>query len=184
MGMVLVGLVLGWYAARPGDLLGHRTIPVSTEDRVFEPFAIPQLATPIPGLHDYAVVLGRTAPAPTASPKPVSSARPKATPAAGHSGAGSGHRTISKVHRNITGKASWYATGRDGYYAAACRPLRQAIGSDWRGRHVLVAFGRKAIEVTLNDFCASHDKTIDLSDEAFRALGPLSRGVLRVSVGW
>ena len=84
----------------------------------------------------------------------------------------------------MAGKASWHSTGRSGLYAAACKPLRDAIGPGWRGSHVLVAYRRQAVEVVLNDWCWSKDKTIDLSDEAFRFFAPLSRGVLRVTVGW
>lgn len=138
--------------------------------------------TPIAGLHDYAVP---QRPAPTATPTPVSSARPKRGPAAGHTPSGSGTGTIPERDSQIVGVASWHATGRSGLYAAACRPLRRAMGiGRWRGRHVLVAVGRRAIEVVLNDFCQSKTKLIDLSDEAFRYFAPLSRGVLRVEVGW
>jgi rare lipoprotein A (peptidoglycan hydrolase) len=58
------------------------------------------------------------------------------------------------------------------------------MGAGWRGEHVLVCRGLRCVEVILNDWCGSHDKTIDLSDEAFDYLGRLSSGVLRVSVGW
>lgn len=110
------------------------------------------------------------------------------------SDAGSAHSVVSSprlIHdaskhprHQLSGIASWHATGRDGLYAAACRPLRRALVHRWRGRHVLVAVGRRAVEVTLNDWCGSRDKTIDLSDEVFRYFAPLSRGVLRVTVGW
>lgn len=93
-------------------------------------------------------------------------------------------RANDRGRRRISGKASWHATGRSGLYAAACRPLRQAMGPGWRGDRVLVAVGRRAVEVRLNDWCASRDKTIDLSDEAFRYLAPLSRGVVKVTVEW
>lgn len=93
-------------------------------------------------------------------------------------------RHIRRRANEIGGKASWHATGRSGLYAAACRPLRRALGKDWRGRRVLVANGRRAVEVVLNDWCGSRDKTIDLSDEAFRYFAPLSKGVIRVTVGW
>lgn len=163
----------------------HQPTPTySLDDAAFRAFPTYRPSpTPIPGLHDYAVPLR---PAPTASPLPVQSARKhnKATSAAGGQRAtGSGSHYIRRDDE-IMGKASWHATGRSGYYAAACRPLRQAIGSTWRGRHVLVSVGRRAIEVKLNDYCASTDKTIDLSDEVFRYFAPLSRGVIKVTVGW
>jgi hypothetical protein len=162
---------------------GHTVAPIPVhDDAAFRPFPTYQPSpTPIIGLHEYAVPLR---PAPTATPTPVSSARPKRGPAAGHTSSGSGTRTIPRRHRQVSGKASWHATGRSGLYAAACRPLRQAIGSTWRGRHVLVSVGRRAVEVTLNDFCASTTKTIDLSDEVFRYFAPLSRGVIKVVIGW
>lgn len=159
---------------------GHTPAPVPThDDAAFRPFPSPS-PTPIVGLYEYAVPLR---PAPTATPTPPT-ARSKGGPAAGHTSSGSGTRTIRRPRHSVTGKASWHATGRSGLYAAACRSLRQAIGPDWRGRTVLVAVGRKAVEVRLNDWCGSRDKTIDLSDEAFRYFAPLSRGVLRVTVGW
>lgn len=168
---------------------GHAPVPPpSFEGMAFIPFPTPSPAPTFAG-HSYAVLSSPAAPspAPTASPRPQ---RPKATSsAAGHTSSGSGARTIRGTkprHRDneLTGKASWHATGRSGYYAAACRPLRRAIGPDWRGRHVLVSNGRKAVELVLNDWCGSHDKTIDLSDEMFSYFAPLSRGVIRVTVGW
>jgi rare lipoprotein A (peptidoglycan hydrolase) len=67
--------------------------------------------------------------------------------------------------------------------------LRQAIGSRWRGSHVLVCAvsGTRCVEVVLNDWCACGSRrgyatVLDLSDEAFRYLAPLSRGVIRVAV--
>lgn len=160
---------------------GHLTPAVQTTDLVFRSFDLPEPSpTAIPGLHEYGAPLRS---APTASPQPVQSARPKATSAAGHTSVGSGPRTIRPSH-NIRGKASWHATGRSGQFAAACYDLRKAIGPDWRGQTVLVAVGRRALEVRLNDWCGSHDKLIDLSDEAFRYFAPLSRGVIRVAVGW
>lgn len=121
-------------------------------------------------------------PSPTPSPRPkreVVSRRPTENREEGQA-----PRRRAR-HHEIGGRASWHATGRDGLYAAACRPLRRAMGKgNWRGRRVLVANGRRAVEVVLNDWCGSRDKTIDLSDEAFRFFAPLSRGVIRVTVGW
>jgi hypothetical protein len=188
MGMVLAGLVLGWFAARPGDLLGHRTIPVTTADAVFRSFDLPE-PTDMPVDHDYeARRYVAPTPSPTATPKPAKSAKPKVVPAEGHTARGSGVRTIpnKRVHRNISGTATWHATGRDGPFAAAGPLLRKAIGPGWRGNQVLVCLRARCIIVTLSDWClCSHNRRlVDLSDEAFRALAPLSRGVLKVSVGW
>ncbi len=71
-------------------------------------------------------------------------------------------------------------------FAAACKPLRDAMGPGWRGQQVLVSRvgSRRGYVVVLNDWCGSKDKTIDLSDEAFRFFAPLSRGVIRVAVDW
>ena len=87
--------------------------------------------------------------------------------------------TIAKL---AVGIASWHATGRDGLYAAAGPALR--IG-DWRGRQVEVCRNvtdiPACIVVTLNDVMRA-ERLIDLSDEAFAALAPLSVGLVRVSV--
>lgn len=90
--------------------------------------------------------------------------------------------------RLAAGVASWYGTGRNGLYAAAGPALRSALGPRWRGRRVAVLFNGRRVVVTLNDYCPCGerskrpDKLIDLSDEAFRRLAPLSRGVLRVTI--
>lgn len=94
------------------------------------------------------------------------------------------HDAPKHPRHQLSGKASWFATGRNGHYAAACAPLRRAMGRHWRGKQVLVAYGRRAIIVILNDWCGSRDKTIDLSDESFDYLSHLSAGVIRVKVGW
>ena len=155
------------------------------DDAAFRPFPTLVLPSPSPlvGLHEYAVPV--SGPAPTASPSPSPSpGRPTKQRAAGQAPRYTPTRTIHRPRHQLSGKASWHATGRDGFYAAACRPLRQAIGPGWRGRHVLVAYGRRAVEVRLNDFCASRDKAIDLSDGVFGYFAPLSRGVLRVEIAW
>ena len=143
-------------------------------------FTIIFILTPDQYLSEYQQPVGRYEPGPTASststtpevkpdqpPKRVVYRPPKKRPS-----------------HNIIGKASWHSTGRDGRYAAACYDLRKAIGPDWRGRRVIVSKRRKVVEVKLNDWCGSHDKLIDLSDEVFSFFKPLSRGVIRVAVGW
>lgn len=182
--LIVLALAVGFWAGNRAYGRDHPPVH-SHEALVFEPFVLP--STPVPGLHEYAVPLR---PAPTASPSPVPSVARQRDPAAGHTGAGSGHRTISRsVHGELGGYATWFATGRSGLYAAAGPALRKAIGPGWRGSHVLVArYGtRKGIEVVLNDWCACGPRNgmstlLDLSDEAFRALAPLSRGVIRVAV--
>lgn len=90
-------------------------------------------------------------------------------------------------HGLLKGYATWFATGRDGYYGAAGPVLRRALGKGWRGDHVLVCKGDRCLEVILNDWCACGPRNglptlIDLSDEAFRWLAPLSRGVMVVRI--
>jgi hypothetical protein len=65
-------------------------------------------------------------------------------------------------------------------FAAAGPALR--VGH-WRGRVVTVC-AAVCIRVTLNDWCACRGRLIDLSDEAFGRLAPLSRGLVRVEVRW
>ena len=79
---------------------------------------------------------------------------------------------------SMSGTASWHSTGRSGMYAAAGPALR--VG-DWRGRVVTVC-AERCIRVTLTDWCACPSRLIDLSDEAFAALAPLSRGLLEVTI--
>jgi hypothetical protein len=158
---------------------GHPPAPASTPT-AFQPFptydAIPPSPTPIAGLHDYASPLRS---APTATPIPTERPRPRATAAP----------RPTKHNDTLGGYATWFATGPDGLYAAAGPSLRQAIGSHWRGSHVLVCgvSGTRCVEVVLNDWCACSPRhgyatVLDLSDEAFRYLAPLSRGVIRVAV--
>ena len=120
----------------------------------------------VPGL----VVLPTPTPEPTLHPTPTKT--PEVKP-----------KRMTVVSQ-VTGKASWFRTGPDGPYAAACWGLRKAMGRTWRGDTVLVVAGKRAIEVRLTDFCASRTKLIDLSDQAFKYLAPLSRGVIQVTVGW
>jgi hypothetical protein len=64
--------------------------------------------------------------------------------------------------------------------AAACAPLREAMGPGWRGRFVEV----NGVVVQLVDWCGSTSKTIDLYAAPFSMLAPLERGVVAVTVGW
>lgn len=139
--------------------------------------------TPIVGLHDYAAPL-RAVPTPVPTPLPQ---RPKAAPTTAHTSSGSGARTIRGG--DLRGWATWYATGPGGLTAAAGPALRKAIGPGWRGSRVLVARAGslRGIEVRLVDWCACGPRhgeptILDLSDEAFDALGRLSSGVMRVVV--
>jgi rare lipoprotein A (peptidoglycan hydrolase) len=98
----------------------------------------------------------------------VRAAHPTPEPSAGSSPQGA------------SGIASWYATGPDGLYAAAGPALR--VGA-WRGRVVTVC-ATVCIRVRLIDWCACRGRLIDLSDESFSRLAPLSRGLVRVEVRW
>ena len=76
------------------------------------------------------------------------------------------------------GTASWYPA--DGMIAAAGPGLRHG---DWRGSIVQVCAGARCIRVTLSDWCQCYgSRVIDLSDDAFRRLAPLSQGLVRVTV--
>ena len=173
--LLFVGVLL--YGA--AIVTSRQAPPVSYADEVFRSFDLPEPSpTPIPGLHEYAVPL-RPVPSPTLTPTAPPTPRPRATAAP----------RPTKHTDTLGGVATWHATGRDGFYAAAGPALRRAIGPNWRGSHVLVArYGTtKGVEVVLNDWCACGDRhgystLLDLSDEAFRALAPLSRGVIRVAV--
>ena len=81
------------------------------------------------------------------------------------------------------GAATWYDDG-PGFYGAAGPALRKG---NWRGRAVVVCSGGNCVKVRLTDWCACGPRNgvqtvIDLSPAAFRALAPLSRGVIKVEV--
>jgi hypothetical protein len=77
----------------------------------------------------------------------------------------------------IPGTASWYPAR--GYVAAAGPALRTG---DWRGRLVVVSANGRSVPVTLSDWCACPRRLIDLSDDAFARLAPLSRGLVLVRI--
>lgn len=82
-----------------------------------------------------------------------------------------------------TGTASWYDDG-PGLYAAV-NSFRW--GDDPYDLTVCLRDGSKCVTVTVRDHCQCHvgtpkERLIDLSPAAFRRLGPLSRGLLRVTV--
>jgi rare lipoprotein A (peptidoglycan hydrolase) len=143
-------------------------------------FTIIFILTPNQYLSEYQEPIGRYEPGPTAKPTPRPTSKPKKIVVF--------RKPVVRIpkHNNISGKASWHATGRSGRYAAACYTLRKAMGGGgkWRGQQVIVSRRGKVLIVTLNDWCGSKDKLIDLSDEAFTFFAPLSRGVIKVAVGW
>ncbi len=78
----------------------------------------------------------------------------------------------------LAGTASWYPA--DGMIAAAGPALRHG---DWRGSQVRVSANGRSVVVTLSDWCQCYgSRAIDLSDDAFARLAPLSRGVLHVTI--
>ena len=89
----------------------------------------------------------------------------------------------------LIGYATWYATGPSCLCAAAGPTLRHG---DWRGSMVTVCAANEpghCVQARISDACwciPRHDKPtlLDLSDEAFAALAPLSRGIVEVTVTW
>ena len=79
--------------------------------------------------------------------------------------------------RALSGTASWYPA--DGLIAAAGPRLR--VGN-WRGRLITFTAGGRAVRVRLADWCACPGRLVDLSDDAFRQLAPLSVGLVHVQV--
>lgn len=78
----------------------------------------------------------------------------------------------------VSGVASWYAA--DGLVAAAGPRLRTGA---WRGRLVEVRAGGQSVRVRLTDWCQCYGtRLLDLSDDAFARLAPLSRGLVRVQI--
>lgn len=83
----------------------------------------------------------------------------------------------------LSGNATWYDAPSE-YDAAAGPALR--VG-DWRGSWVRVVSGDAEVLVRLTDWCACGDRDgrdtlLDLDDEAFARLAPLSAGVIEVEV--
>lgn len=105
----------------------------------------------------------------------------KAAPSAPASPRVSGHHAPQGRVR-LSGTATWYAW-RPGQ-AAAGPALRRALGPRWRGRSVTVC-AAACVRVRLTDWCAcGGGRVVDLDARSFARLAPLSRGVLKVTVGW
>ena len=78
----------------------------------------------------------------------------------------------------LSGTASWYAA--NGLIAAAGPRLRHG---SWRGSLITVTANGRSVVVRLSDWCQCYgSRLIDLSDDAFRRLAPLSRGLIHVRV--
>lgn len=90
---------------------------------------------------------------------------------------------VQAAAATVSGQATWYGTGPGTGHAAAGPGLRRSLGADWRGTKVRVCSAGRCVSVRLTDWCACRDRRIiDLSDEDFRRLAPLSRGVIEVEV--
>lgn len=81
----------------------------------------------------------------------------------------------------IGGRATWYAAS--GEIAAAGPALRSYLGRHWRGSLVEVEYRGQHLVVRVSDWCACPRTLLDLSDDAFAQLAPLSRGVINVTIG-
>ena len=85
----------------------------------------------------------------------------------------------------VAGLATWFASPAD--VSAAGPALRRALGPRWRGSHVLVCSGGRCVVTVLGDWCACGPRggtptVIDLDDDVFARLAPLSRGRIAVTV--
>lgn len=93
---------------------------------------------------------------------------------------GGGSADLPAARRGI---ASWYDNG-PGLYAAAGPALRTG---NWREEELTVCTSTACVQVQITDWCQCYkgtatERLIDLSPEAFQRLGPLSLGLLKVSV--
>lgn len=136
-------------------------------------------APPCPaGFHPAACRTVTAYPAPTAVTVPPATATNPRPPTA----------NLAPTSDGLAGVATWF----DGYpgTAAAGPALRRWLGPDWRGTRLAVSApgcGCPPVIVVLSDFCRcdppnGHERLIDLDDQSFAALAPLSRGVLKVIV--
>lgn len=85
----------------------------------------------------------------------------------------------------LRGVATWFAAPSG--TAAAGPALRAVLGPGWRGQRVSVCAGERCVTVRLADWCACGPRhgaptLLDLSDDAFAQLAPLSRGIVRIRI--
>ena len=123
----------------------------------------------------------RTTPSPSA-PRPVSVAPVSRHPVGRQSASSGVTPATGPTASSVAGTASWFRSPRG--VSAAGPALRTALGPGWRGRQVSVCAGPACITVVLGDWCACSRRVIDLDDNQFARLAPLSRGVVEVSVRW
>jgi len=179
----LIGVLFGWRASVTFGAEPY--VPPSPGERfAFRAFEIPDPTLPAsccqPDVRDYAIPVDHPAglaSAPgSASPVPPPARRDTAASVSGGQG---------RHHFRLRGYATWYAAR--GLVASAGPALRKALGPGWRGSRVLVVRGLRAVEVRIVGWCACGKRhglptLLDLSPEAFRALAPLSAGVILVHV--
>ena len=101
----------------------------------------------------------------------------------GHGSMSSG-TDAARASEPLVGRASWYPA--PGSVAAAGPRLRRALGPNWRGQWVRVCAG-ECVTVKLTDFCqcyrgTSRERLLDLNDDDFSVLAPLSSGIVRVRI--
>ncbi len=129
---------------------------------------------------------------PTPTPRPTPRPRVASGGGATSTGGGGGATSTGGGGGNsVSGTASWYCLSgvsachyqySGGMYAAAGPALR--VGS-WRGRTVRVCSGGRCVNVKLIDWCQCYGtRVIDLYSDAFRRLGSLNSGTIRVTVSW
>ena len=81
--------------------------------------------------------------------------------------------------RPLRGIASWFRSPAG--VSAAGPDLRAALGPGWRGTSVQVCHADRCTVTVLGDWMRA-DRLVDLDDDVFRALAPLSVGVLAVTL--
>lgn len=162
-------LVAGLGLVEPPEAVS-RVVSEPRSDYAFRAIVVPS-PTPTAG-----TPRPSAAPVPAGSGAPVSVTRPAIRQAP--------KSEVLPPRRGLSGQATWYRW-RPGE-AAAGPALRAALGPNWRGTEVTVTANGSSVRVRLTDWCACHptSRLLDLDARAFSALGPLSRGVLRVTVGW
>jgi hypothetical protein len=116
--------------------------------------------------------------APTARPTPG-----RITPSPTVTGSSPEPTRTPRTASILRGIATWFRSPSG--VAAAGPQLREALGPGWRGTHVRVCRTGRCVQVVLGDWCGcGGGRIIDLDDQAFAALAPLSLGVVKVRVSW
>ncbi len=90
-------------------------------------------------------------------------------------------RSRIPLRGTISGLGTWLRSPSG--VSAAGPALRAALGAGWRGTTVRVCRLSTCIVTVLGDWMRA-DRLIDLDDDAFARLAPLSLGVIPVTVTW